>query len=405
MLKEILTRETDGAVIQDAALLLSAPSQVPQVKIDQYVFASFLRFEIENKDSRALSVRVRTKINTLGKAENEFGEWRQLELAGLNQSGERKVRFDIFLDHYFFPEAKIGQIATTYPFRKAESEFEVYAGDQLIWTSAQVYEFVWTGEVASSALQLSARESLRVESLFLFLVYSVYEALESSPAVRKLQGVRQESRAVRDASFGEGELFTEFDLSDRQQRGLKGALDRWMEALASDETKWPLDEILTASVVGTEKDWMKNECLQSLGDRANLKQILQCFEDSVVVLDFAAPWCGPCHASVPYSNDLMAELADQGLVILNLQLLNPVPERFEAERAQAIHHARNIDFPVILLEPATQELSGMRYEANGRSQLLPIPTYFYRGRDGKWAGASVGGRPVSGFIKELLNQR
>jgi cytochrome c biogenesis protein CcmG/thiol:disulfide interchange protein DsbE len=57
------------------------------------------------------------------------------------------------------------------------------------------------------------------------------------------------------------------------------------------------------------------------------------YRGKVVLLDFWTSWCEPCRHSVPWLNELQAQYADQGLVIIgvNLDRERAAAERFLAE--------------------------------------------------------------------------
>ena len=71
-------------------------------------------------------------------------------------------------------------------------------------------------------------------------------------------------------------------------------------------------------------------------------------QGKVVVLDFWASWCVPCRRSFPWMNEMQNKYADEGLVIIAVNLDNQVSEaeaflqRYPAEFSIYYDHERQL---------------------------------------------------------------
>ena len=116
---------------------------------------------------------------------------------------------------------------------------------------------------------------------------------------------------------------------------------------------------------------------QSMPAKAQDGLDLAAYRGKVVWLDFWASWCTPCRRSFPWLNDVMRKYADDGLVIVGVnvdterglaeQFLNEVPARFEIVYDPEGNLARD-------------------YE------LLGMPSSFLIGRDGELISRHIGFR-------------
>jgi len=78
--------------------------------------------------------------------------------------------------------------------------------------------------------------------------------------------------------------------------------------------------------------------------------LLKSLNGKVVLVDFWASWCGPCLQSFPWMNELQQEHADDGLVVVAVNVdqeraladafLKKVPAKFQVEYDQAGNLAR-----------------------------------------------------------------
>lgn len=67
---------------------------------------------------------------------------------------------------------------------------------------------------------------------------------------------------------------------------------------------------------------------------------LKAFHGSFVYVDFWASWCGPCRASFPFMNNLKQQYADQGLIVVGINV--------DSERKDAAKFLAKIpaEFPI-----------------------------------------------------------
>lgn len=88
---------------------------------------------------------------------------------------------------------------------------------------------------------------------------------------------------------------------------------------------WLLPGQLPADIGGQAADFDLS------GDRGSVT--LSQYHGKVVYLDFWASWCGPCRASFPWMNQMASRYADDGLVVIaiNLDRDRELAESFMAE--------------------------------------------------------------------------
>jgi thiol-disulfide isomerase/thioredoxin len=102
---------------------------------------------------------------------------------------------------------------------------------------------------------------------------------------------------------------------------------------------------------------------------------LDTYEGKVVILDFWASWCVPCRRSFPWMNEMVEKYADQGLVVIAVNLDR---ERADADAFLAEVPA-NFD---ILFDPDASLAREYGVEA--------MPNSFVFGRDGELVARHLG---------------
>lgn len=101
------------------------------------------------------------------------------------------------------------------------------------------------------------------------------------------------------------------------------------------------------------------------------------YHGKVVVLDFWASWCKPCRQSIPWLNEMKSRYANDGLVVIGV---NVDAERADAERFM---RAVPIDFDVVF-DPEG--------ELAKRFKLQGMPSSFVFDREGKMVESRIGFR-------------
>jgi thiol-disulfide isomerase/thioredoxin len=128
------------------------------------------------------------------------------------------------------------------------------------------------------------------------------------------------------------------------------------------------------------------------------KRALKQYQGKVVLVDFWAPWCGPCVEMSPKTVDLHRRFADRGLVVVGVSMDDPEDKQQVAEFL-AKHGAA---FPNYLSR------YGVGAEGAEAFGVGPLPCYKLYDRAGElvkeFSGAGIDAGELEREIEKLLAQ-
>lgn len=126
----------------------------------------------------------------------------------------------------------------------------------------------------------------------------------------------------------------------------------------------------------------------TLSDLQGEKVSFSDFQGKVIMVNFWAPWCGPCHAETPDLIDLYDQYGSEGLQILGVAI------SFKGEQSVYDFAERyGVTYPILL---------GNNDVVKNYGGFRGIPCTFLFSRDGKLYKKYQGMRPRGVFEKDIV---
>ena len=185
----------------------------------------------------------------------------------------------------------------------------------------------------------------------------------------------------------------------------EAGIEKTLEYLKKQDTTFPdnkmiKDKIVQFRLIGKKAPGLTK--VLTIGEGTSLKKL----KEKVVMLDFWAPWCGPCRRAFPEMKELYKEFKDQGFIIVGATNYYPF-YRDENENIQTISEK---DYDKKLEEFKTRhELPWPFLVAKDKVNrnnygVSFIPTFFLIDKKGIVRYAQVGTKEDPEFLKNKIKE-